>query len=696
MTPEISAKINNYYHKSGYNPSSSELSELVREGIITQAEYEEVLAGSVYNSENTEGAGDVLSVSKNSDKAGSPWRKITHPVFSRLLLDKNSDIDMNQFLLTSLKEKWDGDRYTFTSDRDSDGNDTVTVINLSTGKPLEQITKVVGDDGYVEFMVKEFDFRGKGKSELSVAKGKILSHKEIHSDGSYIFKKYNDGDTSDLAAKTVVGADKSKTEYTYVNKELTGVYKYDSEGNFVSGNLYSGGKIYADCDEEGNLEKDYLTEELIKGLSDIYANPVALKQNISSRINGVNVDVIVDDYYEETGRFIADDILASAALSDSDKKDLLKSLYKVMDDSAGKEDDFINNLKDEILFAYLEKNDEDFKNKILSISPDNVNDIVSAFGVYSCDDDFMGKRITQLLPQMIEKSNLSDKDKEECLDHIISLLEIVANKNGIYTDDIVSDINTHKSDARKFGVDYRRLISRAGTEPNEEQVSVPNGKVDLDFVQGGIGSCWLIAGLKAINVKQGGNDILNSMLKVDNEKREVTVELPGMGKSYVISFDEINSQNHLATGDGDVRAIEIAFDRFLKEEAYEGITTMYGEGYFNDYMDLEGGDAQNVLNAILHVSERNTYDNLSKLDFNGPKDAHVLSFDDNETLIEIESDSESNSKFLDANHAYAVAGSDEEFIYLIDPREKGNKKIKVKRASFDGIEVIVDSAKLRS
>ena len=56
----------------------------------------------------------------------------------------------------------------------------------------------------------------------------------------------------------------------------------------------------------------------------------------------------------------------------------------------------------------------------------------------------------------------------------------------------------------------------------------------------------------------------------------------------------------------------------------------------------------------------------------------------------------SNSKFLDANHAYAVAGSDEEFIYLIDPREKGNKKIKVKRASFDGIEVIVDSAKLRS
>jgi hypothetical protein len=192
--------------------------------------------------------------------------------------------------------------------------------------------------------------------------------------------------------------------------------------------LYSGGKIYADCDEEGNIEKIYLTDELIKGLSDKYANPVDLKQNISSRLNSVNVDAIVGDYYAKTGRFIANDILASEGLSAADKKDLLKSLYKVMDDSALKEDAFANNLKNEILFAYVDKNDEDFKNKILSITADNVKDIASAFGIYSCDDDFSGKRITQSLPEMIEKSNLSDKDKEECLNHIVSLLEIIANR----------------------------------------------------------------------------------------------------------------------------------------------------------------------------------------------------------------------------------------------------------------------------
>ena len=86
---------------------------------------------------------------------------------------------------------------------------------------------------------------------------------------------------------------------------------------------------------------------------------------------------------------------------------------------------------------------------------------------------------------------------------------------------------------------------------------------------------------------------------------------------------------------------------------------------------------------------------MAELDFNGAKDVHVLSFSDEASLVAIESDSDGeDAEFLDSNHAYAVAGSDAGYIYLIDPREKGNKQIMVKRSSFDGVEVLVDSARL--
>jgi len=57
-------------------------------------------------------------------------------------------------------------------------------------------------------------------------------------------------------------------------------------------------------------------------------------------------------------------------------------------------------------------------------------------------------------------------------------------------------------------------------------------------------------------------------LSVDSNGN-VTVELKGVEKKYVISAEEIEKSNHLASGDPDIRAIELAVDKYLKELAYE-------------------------------------------------------------------------------------------------------------------------------
>ena len=58
---------------------------------------------------------------------------------------------------------------------------------------------------------------------------------------------------------------------------------------------------------------------------------------------------------------------------------------------------------------------------------------------------------------------------------------------------------------------------------------------------------------------------MNDSVKV-NSDGSVTVTLKGVNKIYTISKEELESNIQLSSGDGDVRALEIAVNKYFEEE----------------------------------------------------------------------------------------------------------------------------------
>ena len=176
------------------------------------------------------------------------------------------------------------------------------------------------------------------------------------------------------------------------------------------------------------------------------------------------------------------------------------------------------------------------------------------------------------------------------------------------------------------------------------------------------GDGWLLAGLISAIRKPVGKKMLEDLLTVDNQKRQVTVNLKGVNKKYVISFDEIAASNHLVFGDGDIRAIEIAVDRYLKKEAYSG----------NDnHVDINGNWCKTMFKALFGNGEEAELKNLTKEDFNSSNCAYTISFD--RTKIEghiypnAAYDEKGKPMDIIRNHSYGVMKADDRFVWLLNP-----------------------------
>ena len=197
-----------------------------------------------------------------------------------------------------------------------------------------------------------------------------------------------------------------------------------------------------------------------------------------------------------------------------------------------------------------------------------------------------------------------------------------------------------------------------------ENNSVPNGKIDNDFQQGNTGDCWLLAALAAKASTPEGLSDINGSLEIDeNGNIKVYIEK----NCYTFTKEELEAHPELASGDLDVRAIELAMNKHAQEPIDNGGHPAEMFGYLS--FGKDGGEANYYSmetkgdQAIDILRNNNNPDSLGKT-------AMVAGTYDYKDLSDIKvTDENGNDVQLYNNHAYAAIKADEEYVYLKNPHD---------------------------
>lgn len=741
-----------------------------------------------------------------------------HPKFELLEVDNNGNVNMEQFSLETIKKKYTDKKYKIVTSVDG-----FKVINKQNDQKVFE-SYFFDFDGIKTYFIHINDDNGNPINAGQIQNNKILWWKKFNKKGESLYSEHYHRapnspsghdektvtETNSFGTTTGITYDlttKKITERTITNKDGSSRYADYSDGiierewyrdkdyNTIKTVEYWGGKPFVEMDKDYNTTRYFLVEDLAskinsKNMLRQKSTPKSLITDIKTRIDKGNASQLWNDYYEQTGHDLFDDI-DKTTLSNKEKEDLKKYLanslanmtqlpytdnitkvlqhdikgigtgsnlkYHIQAFFNNKNELHLNQISD-IIGAYSKLTGNDLADDIMSeyglgnarynlalkvdktfcdktnwdlsydvvckyladkISKDisgpgsgnlihhvmmlNKNNVIGVLKHYT-RPQILGVDVTKVLKifkidkddyedwatmeplicAIYNESGLDNKTKTKLVNHIIKCIGnchsskyTFMNVEAQYSD-IAQDLNTNKNDSDKVKIDAKRLDNRIESSYDNimqlDEPSYPNGEIDESFVQNTTGDCWLLAGIISSIRKPLGKKMLEDLLTVDDEKRQVTVNLKGVNEKYVISFDEIEASNHLALGDGDIRAIEIAIDRYLKKEAYIG-----NEEFANyNIVDINGNWCKTVFNALFGNAERTNLNNLTKEDINSPNRAYTISF--NRTKIESHIypnaayDEKGKPMDIIRQHAYGVIKADDKYVWLLNPWNPSLKK----------------------
>lgn len=229
------------------------------------------------------------------------------------------------------------------------------------------------------------------------------------------------------------------------------------------------------------------------------------------------------------------------------------------------------------------------------------------------------------------------------------------------------------------------------------EISHINGKIE-NFRQGKTGDCWLLSTLYGISNSEKGKQILSEFIIPDN-KGGVTINLKGANKSYYITQDDINNaikKNQYSTGDPDVIAVELAVEKFRMENLKAGTTSVnpYNVNHMKtisydsplDYgthinaIQLLTGKASTTLTPVRIYGTTNIDENLcafnNRVDVANYYETIEKYLKDPNTIKFVALDLEY------ARHGVTLVGSDDEFVYLVDPQDTVRGSLPVRKEEF--------------
>lgn len=330
--------------------------------------------------------------------------------------------------------------------------------------------------------------------------------------------------------------------------------------------------------------------------------------------------------------------------------------------------DVVNSLIDDIYARTslgLPATGKDIEKHIKEINPSNVDEILSLYKSTNKDKE-------SLFDAIISEVGLSVTVRTKYINHIKEAMIQSAKNQGKYTDDISADFDKElKYQMGKIGFAGSSYLDSFvdklnDRKPVDKNSPKPNGKIDRDFRQGRTADCWLIASIKAIALTPKGLQLLNDSIKLDNSGN-VFVTLKGVGKTYKITPEQLAGNNQFSSGDMDVRALEIAMDRYFIEErgvrsridlngnkeyvAFKLLTGKGGKNFFSDSY----GRLPDIWITDNQINNFNKENHIACVAAVGKENLTFGSSDDGDKIT------------LHTNHAYAVQGSDAKNVYLINP-----------------------------
>ena len=347
-------------------------------------------------------------------------------------------------------------------------------------------------------------------------------------------------------------------------------------------------------------------------------------------------------------------------------------------------------------------------NSIRNITPSNVYSVIAEY--QSGDEEK-----TSLISDITNASGLSSDTKKVFITHIFQQVLILAKERGVYINDLEVKFNKEIKDQseRWFGMNAGYLDSffnqlKARVEvggPREDTLTPANGKIDADFKQGNTGDCWLLASIKSIASTPKGLKMLNDSIKV-NKDGSVDVTLKGPNKTYHITRAELYGNTQLSTGDADVRALEIAVEKFFEEErgssstgdkldingnwehvAYQILTGQggwdhwYPEGSNGDRWLNDGGEHYHnpTDEEINNINNPNVITTVSV--GSNTKNKHIVQQGDHWMSNFTCKTVNGNEVQLFANHAYSVSRTSGNNVYLVNPHNTSDEII-ISKAQF--------------
>ncbi len=667
-----------------------------------------------------------------------------HQATSLVDVNARGEIFTSQFYIEGIRKKFDEKKYKITKviDKDYPNCSTITVTDRKTNKKIREYSIYDSSSSWstknVDINISDYDKDGKTVKEFVMV--------SEYGSNCYIGKVSKD--ISDKEAIDIFYEKNGNIEKTYEWSEKIQNGKKVMDIDKVT--LYSNGKPYKVLEGNYDKTiSNYTVDELANLLENKNSLNIEEQMHLSSLIDTItqkNVFEMVFDYQTKTGRDLLDDI---QKIADNDKSKFGESFYvqssagkmikhirECMAYEGGlSNDSWLNDHSEEYITNRLIKDlehgrtdlfKEDLKLVGINLDEEEKEDIIELFGnimvdkvlkkfQHKADSLYKGsiedKGLTKGILYTIAKSDsIKPKEKADIILDTMTQLGYIRDDDirkeiadftksnefmnlmtrycteGKYSKDILADMQLNRNNPDKILVDFKRLKSRNEEKKENAKVSRPNGKIDIDFKQGNTGDCWLLAGVISLCKKENGKAKLESLIKVDEKTGDVTVTLKGAKKTYKISYDEIKNSNHLSGGDGDMRALELAFDKYIRELAYD-------KKVMANQVDIQGNTTYYLYQVLFgDGKDFGKYKPEMNKEFNNPNKSFCIGasmFDApyNET-IDAMTDSKGKKVNFVTGHAYAVVKTDSKYVYLVNPWDS-KETLKIEHERLEKLRVNV-------